>query len=163
MKITGMLLALMLFTCDGLGGAGSVTFESPELVVQTAYEIALLVTEMPECQARVFNKLGVHVHKVLKKSDWTVAIVDLKNSPVENPRAWEQIAAFVNCDWGSRRIVFNESWVETSGPIPITAAWIHEAIHADRCWVEDDISEEEEEVLIEVETMRCLEEFVNAP
>jgi len=163
MKITGMLLALMLFTCDGLGGAGSVTYENPELVVQTGYEIAVLVTEMPNCQSRIYNKLGVNIQKVLKKSDWSVAIVDLKDSPVENPNAWGEVAAFVNCDWGSRRMVFNKAWVETAGAIPMTAAWIHEAIHADRCWVEDELSSEEAEVLIEFETMKCLEEYVNAP
>jgi hypothetical protein len=163
MKITGLLLALMLFTCDGLGGTGSVTYENNELVVQTSYEIALLVTEMPNCQSRIFKKLGVNVHKVLKNSDWSIAIVNLQDAPINNPKAWEDIAAFVNCSWGSRRIVFNERWVETAGPIPITAAWIHEAIHADRCWVEDGISVEEEEILIELETRRCMEEFADSP
>lgn len=157
MKAIGLFLLLCLFSCNPL--SSGITIENPDILVEAAYEIALMATEKASCQTEAFNKLKVNVHSVLKRSDWIVAIITLEDKPVVSgpDDEWMKVAAFVNCSWGERRIVFNRSWVELSGALPTAHSWLHEALHAARCYADDDISSELEEVLIDQVTQNCLQ------
>lgn len=159
MKVSGFLLALMLFSCSEIDGKGSVTVETPESAVLSGFNIASEAAKLPGCKQKAMDYLGVDIERVISENDWTVSIAKVIEDYTTKPKQMEGIAAFVNCEWGETRIVINRDWVEMAGPIPMGQVWLHEIMHSDRCFVEDEIELEEEEVLIEVISEQCLKEF----